>query len=142
MVESKISPSMRWAFLSLLIIIPVGFCSKFYQGPAALWVNNSLSGAFYEIFWSPLIFFLLNKAQPVKIALSVLIFTCILEFLQLWHPPFLEYLRRFIIGQTIQGTTFAWSDFPYYFLGSGIGWLWLGRLRNLNRGSLKSFQKE
>ena len=133
MAESRISASMRWTFLPLLIIIPVGFYSKFYQGPAAPWVNNSLSGVFYEIFWCLLIFLFLNKAQPVKIALAVLIFTCILEFLPLWHPRFLEYLRSFFIGQTILGTTFAWSDFLYYFLGSGIGWFWLRQLQRLDR---------
>lgn len=30
--------------ISLLFIIPAGFYSKFYTGPAADWVNNSLGG--------------------------------------------------------------------------------------------------
>ena len=135
MAESKVLPSKKWTLLSLLIIVPVGFYAKFYQGPAALWVNNSLSGVFYEIFWCLLIFLFLPKWRPVTIALAVLVLTCFLEFLQLWHPPFLEYLRSFFIGRTILGTTFAWSDFPYYFLGSGIGWFWLRQLRNLNKDS-------
>lgn len=131
--EKRVVSLRGWTFFSLLIIVPAGFYSKFYQGPAALWVNNSLSGVFYEIFWCLLIFLLLNKARPMRIAFAVLILTCFLEFLQLWHPPFLEYLRSFFIGQTILGTTFAWSDFPYYFLGSGIGWLCLRRLQALNK---------
>ena len=125
---------MRWTLLSLLIIIPVGFSSKFYKGPAALWVNDSLSGVFYEIFWCLLIFLFLPQALPEIIALSVLVLTCFLEFLQLWHPPFLEYLRSFFVGRTILGATFAWTDFSYYFLGSGIGWFCLRQLRNLDKG--------
>jgi hypothetical protein len=64
-----------------------------------------------------------------KIAAGVLAATCVLEFLQLWHPPFLEALRSNFLGATILGTTFDWTDFPYYFAGSGIGWLWLNMLR-------------
>jgi hypothetical protein len=126
-----------WTLISLLIIIPVGFYSKFYRGPGANWVNNSLGGVFYEIFWCLLILLIadiLRKPDPLKktgyyreplIAAAVLIMTCILEFLQLWHPPVLESLRSSFIGRTVLGTTFAWSDFPYYFLGTGIGWIWM-----------------
>ncbi|QTA92089.1 DUF2809 domain-containing protein [Desulfonema magnum] len=115
--------------ISLLIIVPVGFYSKFYAGPAANWANNSLGGLFYEIFWCLVIFFFSETFSPWKIAAFVCITTCGLEFLQLWHPPFLMFLRRFFIGRTILGTTFAWSDFPYYFLGCGIGCFWMKRLR-------------
>ncbi|MDM8548667.1 DUF2809 domain-containing protein [Desulfobacterales bacterium HSG2] len=113
-----------WTFISLLFIVPVGFYSKFYAGPAAHWVNNSLGGLFYEIFWC-LLAFLIFEDKPGIIAISVLIVTCCLEFLQLWHPPFLEFLRSYFIGATILGSTFTWLDFPYYFAGCGIGWLWM-----------------
>jgi hypothetical protein len=115
--------------VSLLFIVPVGFYSKFYTGPAADWANNSLGGFFYEIFWCLLIFLFSEKIKPWKIAGSVLLITCGLEFLQLWHPLFLEIPRSYFIGRTILGTTFSWSDFPYYFLGSAAGWLWM-RLLN------------
>ena len=113
--------------ISLLFIVPVGFYSKFYTGPAANWVNNSLGGFFYEIFWC-LLAFLIFEGKPGIIAGVVLIVTCCLECLQLWHPPFLEFLRSYFIGATILGSTFSWLDFPYYFAGSGIGWLWMKRL--------------
>jgi hypothetical protein len=58
---SLIQPSMRYGImdevrqrlptlLSILIITPVGFYSKFYDGPAASLVNNYLGGTFYVIF--------------------------------------------------------------------------------------------
>ena len=121
-----------WILISLLICVPIGFYSKFYRGPASLWVNNSLSGVFYEIFWCLLIFFIADEAKPLMIAAFVLIITCILEFLQLWHPPFLELIRNTFIGRTVLGNFFIWSDFPYYFLGSGIGWLWMIWLQNIS----------
>lgn len=124
-----ISKKRAWTLTSLLIVVPIGFYSKFYAGPAAHWVNNSLSGVLYEIFWCLLIFLLLGDGNPGAIALPVLAVTCLLEFLQLWHPPFLEFLRSYFIGRTILGSSFTWSDFPYYFLGCGIGWLWMGKLQ-------------
>jgi hypothetical protein len=122
-----------WTGASLLIIVPLGFCTKFYSGPAANWVNNSLGGVFYEVFWCLLIFLFLDAGKPRVIAIWVLILTCCLEFLQLFHPPFLELLRGTFIGRTILGTSFTWSDFLYYFLGCGVGWLWMRWLRGADK---------
>jgi hypothetical protein len=124
-------PLRKWAFFSLIIIVPIGFYSKFYRGPAAAWVNDSLGGVFYGIFWCLLILLFLPRVKPWIIALSVLVVTCILEFMQLGHPPLLELLRSNFIGRTLLGTTFTWTDFPYYFLGSGIGWFWIKHLQTL-----------
>jgi len=63
--------------------------------------------------------------------MGVFIVTCLLECLQLWHPPFLEVLRSGFIGRTIIGTSFVWSDFIYYVLGCLAGWFWLERIRKL-----------
>jgi len=111
--------------LSLLLIVPIGFYTKFYKGPASDLVNYSLGGLFYEIFWCLVIFLIFPRLQPRYIATGVFLGTCALEFLQLWHPVFLEFLRGYFIGRTILGTTFAWSDFLWYFLGSLLGWLWI-----------------
>ena len=119
--------------VSLLTIVPIGFCSKFYTGRAANWVNNSLSGVFYEIFWCVLLFLFLDNAKPWFIATSVLMITCVLEFLQLWHPPFLEFIRSYFIGRALLGTSFTWFDFPYYFLGCGVGWLWMRWLQHAGK---------
>ena len=122
---------MNWktTLASLGIIVPVGFYSKFYRGPGAHWVNDSLGGVFYEVFWCLLASLVLPRTRTGRLAAGVLAATCVLEFLQLWHPPFLEALRSSFLGATILGTTFDWTDFPYYFAGSGIGWLWIDRLR-------------
>jgi hypothetical protein len=131
--SSALSGSKTWAAISLLIIVPLGFYAKFYTGPAANWVNNSLGGVFYEIFWCVLLFLFLEDTRPWIIATFVLTMTCVLEFLQLWHPPFLVLLRSHLIGRAVLGTSFTWSDFPYYFLGGGIGWLWMRGLQNVDK---------
>ena len=118
-----------FTLLSILIVTPLGFGSKFYAGPGAKWVNDSLGGFLYEIFWSLVISFILIKAKAWKIALSVFIVTSILEFLQLWHPVFLEIIRSTFIGRTIIGTTFVPSDFIYYTIGSFVGWILLKKIK-------------
>jgi hypothetical protein len=114
--------------VALPITVAVGLGSKFYPGPGADWANNSLGGVFYEVFWQLFVLFCLPKASIRRIAVGVFIATCGLEFLQLWHPPFLEALRANFVARTVLGSTFAWSDFPYYVIGSLLGWRLLTRL--------------
>jgi hypothetical protein len=115
--------------------VPLGFATKLYAGPGAEWTRGALGGVFYEVFWCLVLKLLLPRAQPPAIAASVLAGTCVLEFLQLWHPASLEALRSNFLGRTLLGDTFAWSDFPYYFAGSALGWWWLGRLAIRPRAS-------
>lgn len=117
--------------LLLIVIIPLGFLTKFNSGPLEVWVNNSLGGLLYEIFWCLIAGFLFTKTKPIEIVFLVFLITCMLEFLQLWHPPFLEMLRNNFIGRTILGNSFNWMDFPYYFLGSLIGYfilIWIKKI--------------
>jgi hypothetical protein len=114
--------------LSLAVIVPIGFYSKLYRGPGARWANDSLGGVFYVVFWCLVFSWFRPRWPPVRIAAIVLAATCGLEFLQLYHPPLLELLRSTFLGATILGTTFEWSDFPYYFLGAALGWIWLKQL--------------
>lgn len=114
--------------LSVLIITPAGFYTKFYDGPAAQWVNNYLGGTFYVIFWSLVVYLFLPSRKTWMITSAVLVVTCLLEFLQLYNHDILELMRSSFIGVTLLGSSFSWFDFPWYFLGAGIGWLWIERI--------------
>ena len=112
--------------VSLVVIVPLGLYTKHgYHGPGADWVHDSVGGVLYEIFWCLALAIVLPRWKASRIAAMVLIATCILEFLQLWHPPLLELARSSFVGRTILGSSFDWGDFPYYFIGSAIGWAWL-----------------
>lgn len=111
--------------LVLIFVIPIGFSTKFYSGPAEEWINNSVGGLIYEVFWCLVLFFLFPKSKPFRIALWVFIITCCLEFLQLWHPFFLETIRNTFIGKTLLGSSFNWFDFPYYIVGSATGYYFM-----------------
>ena len=129
----KIIQSRKTTIIFLLFIIPLGFYTKFYSGPAHVWVNNSLGGLLYEIFWCLVFFSIFPKAKPLLIAIAVFSITCALEFLQLWHPTFLEFLRGNFIGRTILGNSFNWGDFPYYFVGSLMGYFILKAIQKINQ---------
>ena len=114
---------------SLIIVTPLGFLSKFYRGPLDWWFNDYGGAILYEIFWCLFFFLLIPKRQAIaKISIWVFIVTCILEILQLWHPPFLQAIRATFWGRTLLGTTFVWWDFPHYAIGCAIGWLWLQQI--------------
>ena len=123
---------MKWSttqtkvILSLLVVTPLGFAFKFYPESGNGWFNNYGAGLLYEIFWILLAFlFFHSKKSANVIPVYVFVITCILEFLQLWHPPFLVMIRSSFLGSALIGTTFVWLDFPHYVLGCLMGWIWL-----------------
>jgi hypothetical protein len=92
-------------------------------------MNDLFGSIAYEIFWILLIALLFPKASPVWTAIGVCLATCLVEFLQLWHPPFLEAMRATLPGRLVLGNAFTWSDFLSYFIGSFLGWMWMWVLR-------------
>jgi len=110
---------------SLALLVPIGIASKFYHGPCEAWVQYYFGGVIYEIFWCLLFAWILRRASPFRITLWVFAVTCALECLQLWHPPFLEWIRASFIGRALIGTSFSWPDFPHYLTGCFIGFWWI-----------------
>ena len=129
-MPSKFTTVQTKIILSLLVILSLGFYSKFYRGPFESWVNDSLAGVFYEIFWCLFLYLFLSSSKPYKIAIGVLFCTSMLELLQLWQSPILEHVRSTFLGRTLLGTTFSSTDFIYYIIGCFLGWLWL---QNISR---------
>ena len=123
---SRLVNVRRRILISLLIVTPTGFLFKLYFGPAQGWFRNYGAGVLYEIFWCLVFFYFWPRKEMItRIAVGVFLATCILEILQLWHPWFLEQIRSTFFGSALIGTTFVWWDFPYYALGSSLGWLWM-----------------
>lgn len=121
--------------MTICLIIPFGFLAKLYSGPAYTWVNNSLGGVIYVIFWSLLFFLFVPNFHPIKITSLVFIGTCLLECLQLWHPGFLESIRSHFLGRALIGTSFTWLDFFHYFVGFVLSAILLKYLRRVETGS-------
>ena len=124
----NISRFRKKILMVLLFLIPLGFFTKLYNGPWQEWCNYYSGGLLYEIFWCLIIAFTAPNISKRKIALGVLVVTCCLEFLQLYHHPVLENIRSTFLGKTLIGHSFSWLDFPYYFIGCGLGYIILIRL--------------
>src|SRR5215831_12893901 len=107
---------------ALAIVTPLGFSTKFYAGPASNWVAWQAGGFLYVVFWILAVLAFFPRLSPARVALAVAVATCALEFTQLWHPPFLEPIRATFLGHALIGSTFAWSDFPYYAAGALAGY--------------------
>ncbi len=125
-----------FALISLAIVVPLGFGLKFYPGPGQAWVNNSLGGAAYVIFWCLVAFTVWPRRSAINpIVIGVLAITCALEALQLVDHAVLARIRSTFLGRTLIGTTFVWSDYIYYVLGAVLGRFWLTALCRLERRS-------
>ncbi|MBI4784696.1 MAG: DUF2809 domain-containing protein [Oscillatoriophycideae cyanobacterium NC_groundwater_1537_Pr4_S-0.65um_50_18] len=116
--------------LSLVAIVPLGYWVRFAPlGASGL--QDALGSVAYEIFWILLGVFLFPLVSPARVAITVGLATCAIEFLQLWQPPFLQALRATIPGRLVLGNTFSWADFPAYLTGSLVGWQWVKKLHGL-----------
>lgn len=103
--------------IALALITPLGFATKFYQGPGEHIVRSNLGGALYEVFWVLLVLLVWPGLSPFRVAVGVLSVTSVLEVAQLWHPPWLQAIRSTFLGHAVLGSTFAWLDFPWYVAG-------------------------
>jgi hypothetical protein len=106
------------------VVVALGLAFKFYQGPLANFVNNvGPASVAYEVLWMLLAFAVIPRKELIlRIAVVVCVITCGLEFLQLWHPRWLETLRSTFLGKLILGTSFSWLDFPAYPVGCFFGY--------------------
>lgn len=113
-----------YILILILVITPIGFLTKFYRGIFSDWVNNSLGGVLYEIFWILVLFLFIPKRRYINV-IPMIVFgiTSALEFLQRYHHPILNAIRATFIGRTLIGTSFVVSDFFYYAIGCLSGWI-------------------
>jgi hypothetical protein len=101
----------------LLILVPLGFYSKFYSGPASHWVHDYAGDILYPIFWFYVLIFILPKIKPGVAAVSVFLFSTAIEFTQLLNTACLEHIRSTFLGRALIGTGFVPMDIAYYLVG-------------------------
>lgn len=113
----------------LIIVVPAGFAAKYYAGPGEWFLNNWGSSLFYELFFIFAAFLIWPyREYTVRIAVTVCLVTILLEFGQLWNPPWLLVARSTFVGKALLGTTFSWADLPAYPAGCLAGWWITDRL--------------
>jgi len=122
----------RWQWVGLAaLIVPLGLWLRF-SAPIPEWLRDVSGGALYVVFWM-LAWLVVNPDTPSsRLAVTVFLATCGVEFSQAVHVEWLERLRATLVGRLILGTTFRWGDFPPYGMGAMLGWL-LVRVREKGR---------
>ncbi len=116
----------------LIFLMLIGFATKMHAGVFQTWINNSLGGIIYVIFFMHLALFVNLKWKPLHIALMVFVFTSLIEFTQLINGHVLNIIRKYFIGRTLIGTTFNPFDFFYYLIGAIFGYFSLVFLIRIN----------
>ena len=104
--------------LFLLVLVPVGLCTKIYQGPAAEWVHHYAGDIFYPMFWYFLGVLIFPHTNPLAMCLVVFAFSTTIEFTQLLNGWPLAWLRQSFWGRTLVGVSFSGVDIFYYYFGS------------------------
>ena len=115
--------------LFIILVAALGFASKLLPAFESTWVANHLAGLFYVTEITLVLFLVFPDHEAFVLALAAFLLTSVLELLQLWNPEFLAFIRSSFWGQTILGSSFNWYDYPFYLLGSGLGWLLLQLLK-------------
>jgi len=109
----------------ILVVAALGVLSKILPSSPESWVSNHLAGAFYVVELTLILYLIFPDHLSAVLVLAAFLLTSLVEFLQNWHPDFLEPVRASFVGHTILGSTFSWLDFPWYVAGAFIGWLLL-----------------
>ena len=112
-------------------LVSIGLCLLYarFRENLSPWWNQHGGGIPYVMFWISTAFVLAPKRKYIfAICIGCVLFTCLLEFAQLWNPPTLENFRRTRFGAALLGTSFNWNDFSAYFIGGLIGYIVLQSL--------------
>lgn len=117
--------SMIKTIILIVVIAALGFLAKLIPPGEASWISHQLAGLFYVTELSLILYLFFSEHFIFLLVLAAFLLTSLVEFLQLWHPAFLEPVRSSFLGHTIIGSTFSWLDFPWYIGGAVLGWLLL-----------------
>ena len=118
--------------INAIATIPIGYAVRF-SPLLPEWFRNLFGNVAYETLLILLLLLAVPKMKPIVAAISVCLFSFVIEFSQLSQDPILVAARSNPIGRLILGNGFTWEDFPLYMLGSFIGWAWVTQLRRYSQ---------
>jgi hypothetical protein len=74
-----------------------------------------------DALWAMLVFIgfgWLFRSRPTwQITLMTTVFSCTIEFTQIYHAPWIDRVRQTLFGRLVLGSEFAWLDMAYYLAG-------------------------
>jgi hypothetical protein len=113
---------IKYLLFTLLFMV-VGYTSRQYYPTSGTFIHDYVGDA----IWAGMIYFGFRMIQSqiicLKSAIYAIIFCFTIEFLQLYHAPWIESLRHTKIGGLILGFEFLWSDLLSYTIGIFIAFI-------------------
>ena len=118
-------------------------------GTGLLWRSNLLSLSSFlakyggDSLWALMVFlgfgFVFRQSSTVRIALGAVCFAWSIEFLQLYHSPWIDEIRSNRLGHLVLGNSFNAPDLIAYVIGVVLGALteWVCFRRLLKRSGIE-----
>ena len=109
-----------WHYVLLLaVVLCAGYASRRYAHYLPPLIRKRTGDA----LWACAVFVLMAIIRPrwstLALTLTALLISYSVEFSQIYHRPWIDYLRSYAIGKLILGTTFFWWDQVAYTIGIG-----------------------
>jgi hypothetical protein len=121
--EKAFFPQRVKLLILLLIVFTLGLFSKLQMGKYSEIWPDKIAGAFYVLFWCLFFKTLFIHKSTWKTVMIVLLVTCLLEFTQLFSWTILNLIRSNFVGRSLIGSSFSWSDFPWYMIGACMAYM-------------------
>jgi len=104
-----------------VICVPIGLASREYAYLLPIFMALYAGDA----LWAMLVYFLVRSfvTDTILSMLFATMFSFGIEFLQLYHAPWIEALRKTTPGALILGCGFLWSDLLCYLAGIVLAFL-------------------
>ena len=118
--------------INAIAVIPIG-CAVRFSPLLPEWFRNLFGNIAYETLLILLLLLIVPKMKPIAAAISVCLFSFVIEFSQLSQDPILVAARSNSIGRLSLGNGFTWEDFPLDVLGSLLGWVWVIQLQRYSK---------
>lgn len=118
----RLSMAGRRAIFILLAVavVPLGLATRRFPH----WFPDVVSEYAGDVLWAVVAYLLVAALAPqasIRLRASATLgFALLVEFSQLWHPEWLDAIRRTTLGHLALGIGFEWSDLPCYTLGVAL----------------------
>ena len=138
MTTSEVSVRRSRAIYALAALLVIGTGLLWRSG----WLPLPSALAKYggDALWALMVFlglgFALPRSSTTHVALIAVGFAWSVEFLQLYHAPWIDGIRATLLGRLVLGSTFNSPDLLAYVIGIGLGAFaeWILAVRGRPRG--------
>lgn len=119
-------PPIRWERTRLTYVLAAGLSIVL----GLLWRSGLVTMPGFllkyggDALWSMVVFFglgtLFTRTTTLRVALMAVAFSWAIEFLQLYHAPWIDSIRSTLLGRLVLGSTFNSPDLVAYVIGVAL----------------------